>query len=107
MKLQELQAKVGEELGVSDWFLVDQARIDAFADCTDDHQFIHVNPEMAKATPLGSIVAHGFLTLSLLSAMAESALEKPEVQFAINYGFDKIRFLSFVKSGRACAAGSS
>ena len=99
MKLQELQAKVGEELGVSDWFLVDQARIDAFADCTDDHQFIHVNPEMAKATPLGSTVAHGFLTLSLLSAMAESALEKPEVQFAINYGFDKIRFLSFVKSG--------
>ena len=100
MKLQDLQAKVGEELGVSDWFLIDQGRIDAFAECTEDRQFIHTNPEMAKATPLGGTVAHGFLTLSLLSAMAENALDKPEVQFAINYGFDKIRFLNFVKSGK-------
>lgn len=100
MKLSELQARVGQELGVSDWFTVDQARIDAFAECTEDRQFIHVDPEKARATPLGGTVAHGFLTLSLLSAMAANALEQPEVQFAINYGFDKVRFLSFVKSGK-------
>lgn len=100
MKLPELRAKVGEELGVSKWFVVDQPRINAFADCIEDHQFIHVNPELAKATPLGSTVAHGFLTLSLLSAMAYDAMEEPEVQFALNYGFDKVRFLNFVKSGK-------
>lgn len=100
MKLKDLVSKIGEPLGTSDWFLIDQSRIDAFADNTEDHQFIHVNPEMAKATPLGSTVAHGFLTLSMLSAMLESAVEKPEVAMSINYGFDKIRFLNFVKSGK-------
>lgn len=99
MKIQDLVAKVGETLGTSEWMTVDQSRIDAFADVTEDHQFIHVNPEMAKATPLGSTVAHGFLTLSLLSKMLESAVEKPQVAMSINYGFDKVRFLSFVKSG--------
>ncbi len=100
MKLADLQAKAGEELGVSRWFVVDQPRIDAFADCIEDHQFIHVNPELAKATPLGSTVAHGFLTLSLLSAMAYDAMEAPEAQFGLNYGFDKVRFLNFVKAGK-------
>lgn len=100
MKLQDMVARVGESVGTSDWILVDQDRINAFADCTEDHQFIHVNPEMAKATPLGGTVAHGFLTLSLLSPMMESAVEKPEVAMSINYGFDKVRFLSFVKSGK-------
>ena len=100
MKLEDMAAKVGEAIGTSDWILVDQARIDAFADCTDDHQFIHVNPEMAKATPFGQTIAHGFLTLSLLSPMMESAVEKPAVQMSINYGFDKVRFLNFVKSGK-------
>jgi acyl dehydratase len=100
MKLQDLVAKVGETLGTSEWVLIDQARIDAFADNTEDHQFIHVNPEMAKATPLGSTVAHGFLTLSMLSKMLETAVEKPQVSMSINYGFDKIRFLNFVKSGK-------
>lgn len=101
MKLQDLAAKVGETMGTSDWFLIDQARINAFADNTEDHQFIHVNPEMAKATPLGSTVAHGFLTLSMLSALMESAItERYEVAMSINYGFDKVRFLNFVKSGK-------
>jgi acyl dehydratase len=101
MKLQDLASKVGETMGTSDWFLIDQARINAFADNTEDHQFIHVNPEMAKATPLGSTVAHGFLTLSMLSALMESAItERYEVAMSINYGFDKVRFLNFVKSGK-------
>lgn len=100
MELRELQAKVGEELGVSKWFVVDQTRIDAFANCVEDHQFIHVDPELAKATPLGTTVAHGFLTLSLLSAMAYDAMVMPQAAFGLNYGFDKVRFLSVVKSGK-------
>lgn len=99
MKLQDLVGQVGESLGTSEWIVIDQARINAFADNTEDHQFIHVNPEMAKATPLGTTVAHGFLTLSLLSKMMETAVEKPQVAMSINYGFDKVRFLNFVKSG--------
>ncbi|MFM5929873.1 MAG: MaoC family dehydratase [Novosphingobium sp.] len=99
MKLQDLVAKVGEPLGTSEWIVIDQARINAFADNTEDHQFIHVNPEMAKATPLGTTVAHGFLTLSMLSRMMETAVTAPQVAMSINYGFDKVRFLSFVKSG--------
>ncbi len=99
MQLSDLVAKIGEPLGTSDWLTVDQSRIDAFADCTEDHQFIHVDPVKAAATPLGTTVAHGFLTLSLLSAMAQSALPRPAVAMSINYGFDKVRFMSFVKSG--------
>ncbi len=96
----DLPGLVGTEIGVSDWVIVDQARIDAFADVTDDHQFIHVDPEKAKATPFGGTIAHGFLTLSLLSRMAyqvSPALEGAVA--ALNYGFDKIRFLEPVKSG--------
>lgn len=100
MQLQDLVAKVGEEIGVSDWLLVDQARIDAFADCTDDHQFIHVDPAAAKMTPFGGTIAHGFLTLSLLSKLSAMAVEKPEVQMSVNYGFNKLRFLTPVKSGQ-------
>jgi acyl dehydratase len=99
MQLSDLVAKIGEPLGTSDWLTVDQSRIDAFADCTEDHQFIHVDPVRAAATPLGTTVAHGFLTLSLLSAMSASALPRPAVAMSINYGFDKVRFMSFVKSG--------
>jgi acyl dehydratase len=100
MTLEELQAKTGETIGTSDWLLVDQARIDAFADTTEDHQFIHVDPEAAKATPFGQTIAHGFLTLSLLPPMMASAVDKPTVQMSVNYGFNKLRFLSPVKSGR-------
>ena len=99
MQLADLKARVGETIGTSDWFLLDQNRINQFADNTEDHQFIHVNPEAAKATPFGGTIAHGFLTLSMLSAMMESALEKPAVQMSVNYGFNKVRFLSPVKSG--------
>jgi acyl dehydratase len=100
MQVQDMQAKVGELIGTSDWILVDQSRINAFADCTEDHQFIHVNPDMAKATPFGGTIAHGFLTLSLLVPLMDSAVEKPMVKMSVNYGFNKVRFLSPVKSGK-------
>src|SRR5271165_3826842 len=95
----ELHQNVGQTF-VSHWFVVDQDRIDAFAKVTEDEQFIHVDPDQASATPFGGTVAHGFLTLSLLSPMAYSAL--PKVQGAamgINYGFDRVRFLHPVRSG--------
>jgi acyl dehydratase len=100
MKLEDMAAKVGEPLGTSDWFLVDQPRIDRFADCTEDRQFIHVDPVAAKDTPFGQTIAHGFLTVSLLSPMMESALPKLDAKMSVNYGFNKLRFLSPVKSGK-------
>jgi acyl dehydratase len=85
---------------VSRWMTVDQARIDAFAEVTEDEQFIHVHPERARATGFGGTVAHGFLTLSLLSAMAYSALPRIEgAAHGVNYGFDRVRFLHPVPSG--------
>ena len=99
MKLQDLQARVGESIGTSEWYLMDQQRIDRFADTTEDDQFIHVDPEAAKATPFGGTIAHGFLTLSMLAAFM-SELDKPQVQMSVNYGFNKVRFLSPVKSGK-------
>lgn len=100
MKLQDLQTKIGETIGTSDWLLVDQKRIDAFADTTEDHQFIHVDPEAAKATPFGGTIAHGFLTVSLLAPMMVSATEAVDAQMSVNYGFNKLRFLTPVKSGK-------
>lgn len=100
MQLQNMVAQIGQDIGTSEWIVVDQARIDHFADTTEDHQFIHVNPEMAKATPFGGTIAHGFLTLSLLSKMMETACEKPAVTMSVNYGFNKVRFLTPVKSGK-------
>lgn len=95
VKKEELASVVGTESGVSDWIGIDQARINTFADVTEDHQFIHVNPEMAKMTPFGGPIAHGFLTLSLLSKMAEGATIVMEgVKMGVNYGFDKVRFLN-------------
>jgi acyl dehydratase len=99
MKLQELQASVGQVIGTSDWFLIDQDRINKFADTTDDHQFIHVDVEAAMKTPFGGTFAHGFLTLSLLPSLMNQ-LEKVEVQITVNYGFNKMRFLSPVKTGK-------
>ena len=85
---------------VSRWLIVDQARIDAFAKVTEDEQFIHVDPERARATAFGGTVAHGFLTLSLLSAMAYHALPKIEgAAHGVNYGFDRVRFVRPVPSG--------
>jgi acyl dehydratase len=99
--LTEMAGLVGTEVGVSDWITVDQTMIDAFADSTNDHQFIHVDPVRAKAeSPFGGTIAHGFLTLSLLSAMNFDCVPKVREQtMGINYGFDRIRFMSPVKSG--------
>jgi acyl dehydratase len=99
--LDEIRARVGSEVGVSSWLTVDQARIDAFAEATDDHQFIHVDPSAAARTPFGGTIAHGFLTLSLLSRMAADTMLVPEgVKMAVNYGFDRMRFLAPVRSGK-------
>ena len=96
----ELLARVGQEVGVSDWIEIDQARIDAFADCTEDHQFIHIDPVAAAQTPFGGTIAHGFLTLSLMSQMSYQAAPVLEgVAMGVNYGFDKLRFLQPVRAG--------
>ncbi|UDF28239.1 UNVERIFIED_ORG: MaoC family dehydratase [Roseateles sp. XES5] len=99
--LKDIPAQVGKEIGVSRWFTVDQAMIDRFADATEDHQFIHTDPVRAAAeTPFGGTIAHGFLTLSLLSAMNYDCLPRiVEQTMGINYGFEKIRFITPVKSG--------
>ena len=98
--LAELRESIGKELGTSRWFEIDQKKIDVFADITEDWQFIHVNPEMAAKTPFGGTIAHGFLTLSMLSAMVyEAGPSLKEAVMGVNYGFDKIRFLSPVKAG--------
>jgi acyl dehydratase len=99
--IEEIQDRVGSEIGVSDWILIDQARIDAFAEITEDHQFIHVDPERAAKTPFRGCVAHGFLTLSLLSRMADGVMLRPEsLRMAVNYGFDKVRFMGPVRAGK-------
>ena len=100
MQLQDLQAKTGEVIGTSRWFEMSQDRINAFADATEDHQFIHVDLEAAKATPFGGTIAHGFLTLSMLAPMMDELPDKPDVTMSVNYGFNKVRFLSPVKSGK-------
>jgi acyl dehydratase len=85
---------------VSPWHEVDQSRIDAFAETTEDHQFIHVDPVAAAATPFGGTIAHGFLTLSLLSVMGYESLPRiKDLAHGLNYGFDRVRFLSPVRSG--------
>jgi len=91
--LEKLQAQVGEEIGVSNWWDVTQERIDAFAEATDDHQFIHVDPELAAQTPFGGTIAHGFLTLSMSVPMGtEVQLDVGNPLMGINYGLDKVRF---------------
>jgi len=99
--IDEIRMRVGEEVGVSDWILIDQARIDAFAEITEDPQFIHIDPARAAGTPFGGTIAHGFLTLSLLSRMAADAMLRPEaVKMGVNYGFEKVRFLAPVRAGK-------
>jgi len=98
--IEELAARVGGEPFASRWFVIDQPRIDAFAEATEDRQFIHVDPEAARATPFGGTVAHGFLTLAMLSAFAYDALpEIAGVAMGVNYGFDRLRFLAPVRAG--------
>jgi acyl dehydratase len=98
--VQRLAELVGAEIGLSRWFEISQARIDAFAEVTEDRQFIHIDPEAAKATPFGGTVAHGFLTLSMLAAIAYDALPPIEgVAMGVNYGFEKLRFITPVRAG--------
>ena len=99
--LDAYQAMVGKEIGVSSWHLIDQPRIDTYADVIEDRQFIHVDPQKAKETAFGTTIAHGFLTMSLLSVMSYEVM--PAVAGAtmgVNYGFDKLRFISPVRSGK-------
>ena len=99
--LDEIRARIGTEVGVSSWLTIDQGRIDAFADATEDRQFIHVDPEAAASTPFGGTIAHGFLSLSMLSRMAAEAMLIPDsTKMAVNYGLDRVRFLAPVKSGQ-------
>lgn len=98
-KLSDLQQLVGQDLGRSDWFTVDQAKIDAFAHATGDQQWIHVDPQRAAAGPFGATVAHGFLTLSLLPLMAASAFEVLDTRMGVNYGLDRVRFPAPVPVG--------
>ena len=100
MKISDLPSLIGKEVGVSRWIHVDQARIDAFADTTEDRQYIHVDPERARGTPLGGTIAHGFLTLSLASAMNFDAVEPLDgLVMGVNYGFDRLRFIAPVPAG--------
>tara|TARA_R110000868_G_scaffold257504_1_gene514657 strand:+ start:12218 stop:12679 length:462 start_codon:yes stop_codon:yes gene_type:complete len=102
VKPAELAARIGQEIGLSEWIEIDQSRIDQFADVTEDHQFIHLDPERAaKETPFGGTIAHGFLSLSMLSRMAmDIAFVLDGMVMGINYGFDKVRFLVPVSSGK-------
>ena len=97
--LAGLQALVGQDLGSSDWVLVEQQRIDLFAQATGDHQWIHVDPVRAAAGPFGATVAHGFLTLSLLPLFFEQGFAIDDVKMGINYGLNKVRFMSPVRVG--------
>ena len=98
-RLADLQALVGQPLGTSDWITVDQPRIDAFADATLDHQWIHVDPERAAQGPFGTTIAHGFLTLSLLPAFFASAFDIGDVRMGVNYGLNRVRFTAPVPVG--------
>ena len=94
MQAQNLTDYIGKKTGVSRWFTITQQQIDTFADATHDHQFIHIDPVKAKETPFGSTIAHGFLSLSLLSAVAyDAGINLENTLMGLNYGFDKIRFL--------------
>lgn len=100
VNVSQLDDFVGKETGVSKWYEITQEQINQFADATHDHQFIHVDPKAAKATPFGGTIAHGFMSLSYLSAFSfETGIEIENMTMGLNYGFDKIRFLQPVKVG--------
>ena len=101
VSLETYQEMVGKEIGVSAWHLIDQKRIDTYAEVIEDHQFIHVDPERAKKeTAFGTTIAHGFLTMSLLSIMSYEVMPVIEgTTMGVNYGFDKLRFISPVRAG--------
>jgi len=99
LSLADYWARLGKELGVSRWIEISQERIDRFADCTGDRQYIHIDPERARTSPFGTTIAHGFLTLSMLSEMHRDLVQIEGVRAAVNYGTNRVRFLSPVRSG--------
>ena len=99
MAHEEVKAMVGQELGVGDWVEVDQDRINGFADATGDHQWIHVDPERAAQGPFGTTIAHGYLTLSLIPSLGGGGLPVTGAKMGINYGLDRLRFITPVKVG--------
>jgi acyl dehydratase len=104
--LDELPASVGKHLGYSDWHLVDQDQIDAFADATGDHQWIHVDAERAKAGPFGTTIAHGYFTLALVPVLLGQVLRVQKVSLVVNYGLNKVRFPAPVPSGSRIRMGA-
>ncbi len=105
--ISDLEAAVGTETGPTDWFTIDQDRINAFADATEDHQWIHVDPDRAASGPFGTTVAHGFLTLSLVPYFASQLRRTEGVRMGINYGLDRVRFPAPVPSGSRVRARST
>ena len=99
MANEDLEAMVGQELGVGDWVDVDQDRINGFAEATGDHQWIHVDPERAAQGPFGTTIAHGYLTLSLIPSLGGGGLPVTGAKMGINYGLDRVRFIAPVKVG--------
>ena len=97
--LADLATMAGHDIGSSDWLLIDQARINLFAEATGDHQWIHIDPARAAAGPFGAPIAHGFLTLSLLPLLFESAFAIDDVRMGVNYGLNRVRFVSPVRVG--------
>ncbi len=106
--IEELQQRVGQRLGVSQWYSIDQQRIDEFADVTEDHQFVHVDPQAARATPFGTTIAHGLLTLSLIVHLCLDFIPRlKDTNLLLNYGFDKVRFVAPVKVGSRIRASAT
>ncbi|RHW23058.1 MaoC family dehydratase [Pseudomonas jilinensis] len=96
----ELTSYIGKDMGHSDWLTIDQERVNQFAECTGDHQFIHIDEEKAKLTPFGGTIAHGFLSLSLLPVLSAGLLIRPQgLKMAVNYGLDSLRFIQPVRVG--------
>jgi acyl dehydratase len=100
MSISDLQARVGQTIGTSEWVELTQDKINQFAEATGDFQFIHVDPQRAKETPFGQTIAHGFMSISLLAPMIEEVRGDMDVAMVVNYGLNKARFLSPVKSGK-------
>ena len=98
-RLADLVACVGQEVAVSDWHTITQQHIDQFADATGDHQWIHVDPERARAGPFGTTIAHGFLTLSLIAGFADRSIRVADLRMGVNYGLNKVRFIAPVPVG--------
>ena len=104
--IEQLKDYIGKELGHSDWLTVDQERVDRFADCTGDHQFIHIDAEKAAQTPFGGTIAHGFLSLSLLPMLSGDLMVVPEgTRMGVNYGLDSLRFIQPVRVGSRVRLG--